>query len=146
AGEGLRRHPTAAATPAQNQPALDGLRVLVVDDEADSNEAVRALLSSCGAEVRPAASVAQALEILGDWTPHLLVSDIGMPGEDGYALIAKVRGLEAGRERTPAIALTAHAGVEDRVRVLSAGFQMHVPKPVEPAELLAAVANVGRRA
>ncbi len=143
--EGQRRHPTAATTLPEQQPALDGLRVLVVDDEADSNEAVRALLSSCGAEVRPATSVAQALEILGEWTPHLLVSDIGMPGEDGYALIAKVRALEDGGKRIPAIALTAHASVEDRVRVLSAGFQMHVPKPVEPAELLAAVASVRHR-
>jgi signal transduction histidine kinase/ActR/RegA family two-component response regulator len=145
AGEGQRRHPTAATTFREHQPALDGLRVLVVDDEADSNEAVRALLSSCGAEVRPATSVAQALEILGEWTPHLLVSDIGMPGEDGYALIAKVRALEDGSKRIPAIALTAHASVEDRVRVLSAGFQMHVPKPVEPAELLAAVASIRHR-
>jgi signal transduction histidine kinase/ActR/RegA family two-component response regulator len=145
AGEGQRRHPTAATTSPENQPALDGLRVLVVDDEADSNEALRALLSSCGAEVRPATSVAQALEILGDWTPHLLVSDIGMPGEDGYALIARVRALEDGSKRIPAIALTAHASVEDRVRLLSAGFQMHVPKPVEPAELLAVVATVRDR-
>ncbi len=146
AGEAQRRHPTAATTSPEYQPALDGMRVLVVDDEADSNEAVRALLSSCGAEVRPSTSVAQALDILGEWTPHLLVSDIGMPGEDGYALIAKVRALEDGRKRIPAIALTAHASVEDRVRVLSAGFQMHVSKPVEPAELLAAVANVRHRA
>jgi signal transduction histidine kinase/ActR/RegA family two-component response regulator len=145
AGEVQRGHPTAATIPPQDQPVLDGLRVLVVDDEADSNEAIRVLLSSCGAEVRPATSAAQALEILGQWTPHLLVSDIGMPREDGCALIAKVRALEDGRKHIHAIALTAHASVEDRVRVLSAGFQMHLPKPVEPAELLAAVASVRHR-
>jgi CheY-like chemotaxis protein len=104
---------------------------------------VRSLLSSCGAEVRVAASTAQALEIFDRWRPSVLISDIGMPGEDGYVLIRKLRERAAGRGGdTPAIALTAYARVEDRVKILTGGFQMHVTKPVDPAELAAAVASV----
>jgi signal transduction histidine kinase/ActR/RegA family two-component response regulator len=145
--EPARRHPVAggdgAAPPAIAR--LDGLRFLVVDDEPDSNDMVRTLLASCGAEVRVAASTGQALEILDRWRPDVLVSDIGMPGEDGYVLIERVR------ERpphlggdTPAVALTAYARVEDRVRILQAGFQMHVTKPVDPAELVTVVWTVSR--
>jgi CheY-like chemotaxis protein len=143
-----RRHPKAPdGTPRSALPRLDGVAVLVVDDEPDSNEMVRTLLSSCGAEVRVAASSAQALEIFDRWRPSVLVSDIGMPGEDGYVLIRKLRERTAARGGdTPAIALTAYARVEDRVKVLTAGFQMHVIKPVDPAELAAAVASVAAAA
>jgi PAS domain S-box-containing protein len=141
AGEALRRHPTEVPFVPGDFPMLDGLRVLVVDDEPDSNEAVRMLFSSRGAEVRVAASAAQALDILGRWKPEILVSDVGMPDEDGYSLIAKVRARQDGSSQIPAIALTAYASTDDRVRLLSAGFTMHVPKPVEPAELLAVVAR-----
>jgi CheY-like chemotaxis protein/anti-sigma regulatory factor (Ser/Thr protein kinase) len=141
-----RRHPAAAdSMPAGSFPRLDGISVLVVDDEPDSNDMVRTLLSACGAEVRVAASARQALEILDRWRPDLLLSDIGMPGEDGYALIHHVR--QRPRERggeIPAVALTAYARVDDRVRILTAGFQMHVTKPVDPVELAAVVASVGR--
>jgi signal transduction histidine kinase/ActR/RegA family two-component response regulator len=141
-----RRHPIAAdAPPSAVLAQLDGIRVLVVDDEPDANEMVQTLLASCGADVRVAASTRQALEILDRWRPDLVVSDIGMPEEDGYALIRQVR--ERPPERggdVPAVALTAYARVEDRVNILTAGFQMHVMKPVDPAELAAVVASVAR--
>ena len=145
AGESLRRHPTEFPQTTAAYPSLNGLRILAVDDEVDSNEAVRALLTSCGAEVRLAGSAAQAVEILDAWRPDVLLSDIGMPGEDGYAFIARVRAREDSGRHVPAVALTAHASVDDRVRLLAAGFQMHVPKPVEAAELLAVVVNVANR-
>ena len=147
AGEVEGRHPKGGA-PANGHdtPALDGLRVLVVDDEPDSNDVVSTLLSSCGAEVRIAGSVAQALEVLAQWRTDVLVTDIGMPGEDGYGLLMKVRGQQGESARLPAVALTAYASRDDRIRLLSAGFQAHVPKPVDPEELVTVVANLGRTA
>jgi signal transduction histidine kinase/CheY-like chemotaxis protein len=141
-----RRHPTAAdAAPRLTLPELHGLKVLVVDDEPDANEMVQTLLTSCGAEVRVAASTRQALDILDRWRPDVLVSDIGMPDEDGYVLIREVRQRPRSRGGdVPAVALTAYARVEDRVKILNAGFQMHVSKPVEPTELVAVVASITR--
>jgi PAS domain S-box-containing protein len=125
---------------------LHGLRILVVDDEADTRELLHTLLGNCQAHVRTAASSAEGLRILQEEEVDLLISDIGMPGEDGYTLIRKVRALASGSaSRVPAVALTAYAGVEDRTRVLLAGFQSHVPKPVEPMELLAVLASLARR-
>jgi signal transduction histidine kinase len=127
-------------------PRLDGLHVLVVDDERDARELLTMVLTQSGAEVTAVATVADALEKLQRSKPDLLVSDIEMPDEDGYALISKVRSLEkTGGGRLPAIALTAHARFSDRMRALSAGYQMHVPKPVEPAELLIVIANLSNR-
>src|SRR5262249_30672734 len=117
----------------------------VVDDDPDSNEAVRALLADCGAEVGIAASAEQARTLLPRLKPDLLVSDIGMPGEDGLTLIQSLR-TEYGEERLPAVALTAYATVEDRVRVLGAGFQAHVVKPVDPRELVAVLAGLAHAA
>jgi signal transduction histidine kinase/CheY-like chemotaxis protein len=124
-------------------PSLEGVRVLVVDDEPDSNDAVRAILSTCGAEVQVAGSGAQALGILDRWRADVLVSDIDMPEMDGYTLIRELRGRppEHGG-RIPAVALTAYARVEDRVKVLRSGYQMHVPKPADPAELATVVARL----
>jgi len=119
--------------------------VLVVDDEPDSNEVVGTLLSSCGAEVRVAASAAQAREEFARWEADLLVSDVGMPGEDGYAFIAKLRAQEGKSAQVPALALTAYASREDRIRLLAAGFQAHVAKPIDPAELVTLVATLARR-
>lgn len=136
-----RVHPTAAtsATPASDA-ALGGLRVLAVDDDVDTLDTLGALLEQHGAEVRTAPSVGAAMEVLDHWTPNLVISDIGMPGEDGYVLIRKLRSRPPERGGTiPALALTAYARVEDRLKVLSAGFQMHIPKPIEPAELIAVV-------
>lgn len=127
---------------------LNGLLALVVDDEQDARELVAAILRQYGAEVIIAATAAAALRIIREAPrlPDLLISDIGMPEEDGYSLIRKVRALPADQGgQIPAIALTAYGRIEDRIRVLSAGFQRHVPKPVEPAELALSAAHlIGR--
>jgi PAS domain S-box-containing protein len=125
--------------------ALDGVRVLVVDDEPDTREILSIILGQCAAEVETAESAEAALRALDTRTFDVLISDIGMPGADGLSLIRSVRAGADGNARVPAVALTAYARVEDRARVLSAGFQAHVGKPVEPAELVAVVAGlVGR--
>jgi signal transduction histidine kinase/ActR/RegA family two-component response regulator len=141
-------HPaTSGPVPFTPSPVLHGARLLVVDDEPDTLETLRTVLALCGAEVQTAASAAAALAVLESFDPTVLISDIGMPGEDGYAFIRRVRALPAERGgAVPALALTAYARVEDRVRVLDAGFQMHAPKPIEPAELVALVVSLtGRR-
>ncbi|HVG28406.1 MAG TPA: hybrid sensor histidine kinase/response regulator [Pyrinomonadaceae bacterium] len=126
--------------------SLTGVRVLVVDDEPDARELFARTLSECGAEALTAGSAAEALAAIESERPDVLLADIGMPGEDGYALIGKVRGLPPERGgRTPAAALTAYAHAEDRVRALRAGFQLHLPKPVTSAELVAAIANLAAR-
>jgi PAS domain S-box-containing protein len=125
---------------------LHGVRVLAVDDEADARDLVKRILARCGATVDTAGSVAEALEALRTSTPDVLVTDIGMPGEDGYALIRKVRQLTpAEGGNVPAIALTAFARSEDRRRAILGGFQMHMAKPVEAAELIAMVTNLAKR-
>jgi CheY-like chemotaxis protein len=118
--------------------------VLLVDDDADGRELIEEMLDQGGAETRTARSAAEALAILDGWRPDALISDIGMPGEDGYALIEKLRARESARgERPlPAIALTAYVRVEDRLRALSSGYQAHVSKPVEMAELLTVIASL----
>jgi PAS domain S-box-containing protein len=127
-------------------PSLNDLRVLVVDDEPDARELVAAVLTGRGAAVVSVGSAGEALEEMEKQPFDVLVSDIGMPKMDGYALIEKVRRLPAERGgRIPAAALTAYAGVEDRMRVLSAGYQMHIPKPVEPAELATVVGSIALR-
>jgi signal transduction histidine kinase/ActR/RegA family two-component response regulator len=139
-----RRHPAAPEQMPEGEFAsLDGVRILVVDDEPDSNDMMQTLLASRGAEVRVAASARQALDILNRWRPEVLVSDIGMPDEDGYSLIQQVRA-RASDGDLAAVALTAYARVEDRVRILNAGFQMHVAKPVDPTELVAVIASVAQ--
>jgi PAS domain S-box-containing protein len=126
-------------------PELAGIKVLAVDDDADSRSLLAAILAQCGAEVQTCESAAQALKSLAEFHPDVLVSDIGMPGEDGYSLIRKVRSSENSYRRVPAVALTAFARAEDRMRALSAGFNMHVPKPVEPAELTTVIASLVKR-
>jgi signal transduction histidine kinase/ActR/RegA family two-component response regulator len=130
-------------------PTLEGLQILVVDDEADALELLSTILQNNGAEVIAVASVKQALTILEtatDRSPDVLVSDIGMPDEDGYSLIRKLRQLEAQRGgKLPAIALTAYAASDDRRQALLAGFQMHLTKPVDAAELVAVVASLTGR-
>jgi CheY-like chemotaxis protein len=122
------------------------LRVLVVDDEADTRDLLAAVLDSCGAQVIQAATAAEAFEQIERARPDVLVTDIGMPGEDGYSLLARIRELPAERGGgIPAAALTAYARAEDSARALRSGFQMHVAKPVEPAKLLAVVANLAGR-
>lgn len=125
---------------------LRGLRVLVVDDELDTLEIVSLLLRRYGAVVRTSLSSGDALEVFNQWKPNVLISDLGMPEEDGFTFISKVRSLppEAGG-RTPALALTAYVREEDRLRTLAAGYEMHVKKPVEPYSLAEAVARLGKR-
>jgi CheY-like chemotaxis protein len=126
-----------------NSLQLAGLRLLVVDDEGDARQLVSTVLEGCGAIVTTAASVQAALQVLQQSQPDLLISDIGMPGEDGYALIRWIRLTESGNgKHLPAIALTAYARPEDRTAALLAGFQAFLPKPVEPGELIAAVAGL----
>jgi CheY-like chemotaxis protein/nitrogen-specific signal transduction histidine kinase len=127
-------------------PALQGLHVLVVDDDEDARHLIKTVLEQCEAQVTVVASAAAALRALQDSRPDVLVSDLGMPEEDGYSLISKVRSLPPEQGGSiPAAALTAYARVEDRMRVLRSGFQIHLPKPVEPAELVAVVANLASR-
>jgi CheY-like chemotaxis protein len=123
---------------------LAGVRVLVVDDEPDARQLVRRVLTECGAEVTVAQSAAEAVGLVEALRPDILVSDVGMPGQDGYDLIRQVRSRVAAKA-LPAVALTAFARSEDRRRALLAGFQTHVAKPVEPAELIAAVASLVER-
>jgi PAS domain S-box-containing protein len=125
--------------------ALDRVRVMIVDDEAETRELLKIMLASHGAEVTVCASGVEALKQIGDWNPQLLVSDIGMPELDGYAFIRKVRALDSEARDIPAIALTAYARAEDRMRALAAGFQMHVPKPVEASELVMVIASLVKR-
>ena len=123
--------------------SLTNVKVLVVDDEAGAREIVTAILVQAQAEVRTAESADQALAVMEEWTPDVLVADIGMPGVDGYELIRRVRarGPRNGRN-IPAAALTAFARTQDRLRVLSAGYQTHIPKPVQPAELVTVVVSL----
>jgi signal transduction histidine kinase len=135
--------PAAAGRPSGGGPALGGLRVLVVDDEPDVCELLAVILKTSGAEVTAVTSAGEAFEALRRERPHVLVCDLGMPGEDGFSLIRRVRSLpprEGGE--TPAAALTAYTRDEDRARALGAGFHVHVPKPVDPDELTAALANL----
>jgi signal transduction histidine kinase/ActR/RegA family two-component response regulator len=123
--------------------SLVGVRVLVVDDEHDTRRLISTVIAQSGAEVTACASAGEALEKIKTWRPHILMSDIGMPGEDGYALIQKVRALPPERGgRTPAAALTAYARDEDRGRALAAGYQVHIAKPFNPRDLLAAVSDL----
>ena len=142
-----RQHPRLAATaPLTCEADLTGIEVLIVDDEPDARTMIARLLKDRGASVSAASSAPEALRVVQDRWPHVLISDIGMPGEDGYSLIKRVRSLgDRGRE-LPAIALTAYARAEDRMRSIMAGFQMHMAKPVEPAELIAMVASLTARA
>ncbi len=125
---------------------LDGVRVLVVDDDKDAVKLSEAILARAGAEVRTCLRAEEALDALKQWQPDVLVSDIEMPGEDGYSLIRKVRALAADEGGdTPAVALTAYGRMQDRHRAIAAGYDMHVPKPVDPGELTAIIAGISDR-
>jgi CheY-like chemotaxis protein len=122
-------------------PALRHLKLLLVDDEADARDLLQIVFAQCQADVRTAGSAAEALALMDTFAPDVLVSDLGMPHMDGYQLIIEVRKRSPERGgRIPAVALTAFTRVEDRTRALVSGFQVHVPKPVEPGELLMVVA------
>ena len=129
------------------------MRVLLIDDQREARESLAALLGQTGAQVATAASCQEALARLAlddqDGEPEVIVCDIAMPGEDGYATLGRVRAWEArhpagAARRRPAIALSAFTQRDDRIRALSAGFQMHLTKPVAPAEIIAVIASVAR--
>jgi PAS domain S-box-containing protein len=150
-GKDERVHPTAREDGGPSlvfdcPEELKGLQILVVDDDEDARRLIKTVLEQCGAVVVTAAGAKEGLEKLQRVRPNVLISDLGMPEEDGYSLIQQVRALspENGGQ-TPAAALTAYARVEDRMRVLRSGFQIHLPKPIEPAELVAVVANLADR-
>jgi CheY-like chemotaxis protein len=122
---------------------LRHLRVLIVDDEPDAREVLMLALSQTGAAVRAAATVSEALEVFDEWKPSVLVSDIGMPSEDGYDLIRRIRARDVERGgRIPALALTGYASTDDAARALAAGYQTHLAKPVAPNDLVNAVATL----
>src|SRR5262249_26854124 len=138
------RHPSKKTESPLNI-SLIGIRVLVVEDETETRQMLTTLLTTSKAEVRSVASVEQALAEMQRWTPHVLLSDIGMPGATGYDLIRSVR--SAARKdlgKIPAIALTAYAKKEDRQRAISEGFNTHVTKPIEPAELINLIYNLSQ--
>jgi CheY-like chemotaxis protein len=123
---------------------LGGVRVLVVDDDRDATELVALMLERRGADVLTAGSVDQALDALVSAAPQVIVSDLGMPGQDGFALIERVRQLAAPLGRVPAIALSAYARSEDAKRAVAAGYDMHLPKPADAAVLTAAIASLAK--
>ena len=145
-----RQHPRRSASlPAIEEIApvdLTGLKVLVVDDEPDARSLIQRLLQDRHASVVTAGSADEAVQMLLRGTPDVLVSDIGMPGEDGYMLIRRIRAMTGSYALIPAIALTAYARIEDRMKAIHAGFQLHLSKPVEPIELVAMVHSLARRA
>jgi CheY-like chemotaxis protein len=147
AAPGQGAGPLGAEQPGKGEDRLEaGLTVLLVDDEEDAREALRRILQQNGMLVTTAASAREAYELVERLQPDILLSDIAMPGEDGLSLIRRVRMLPLdGGGQVPAIALSAYAGAEDRRKALVAGFQRHIPKPVDPAHLLAAIAAMTRR-
>jgi CheY-like chemotaxis protein len=150
-------HPAAAAAEPRIHPrtevrvtkidnrALLDVHVLAVDDDADALTLVREILETAGAQVLTAASAAAALAVLEEQSPDVLISDLGMTGMDGFELIQRVRKLTNKVKDIPAAALTAYARSEDRARALQTGFEMHLAKPIDPSELIAAVASLARR-
>ena len=140
----LRHRPSRSVSEqADARPVnLEGVRVLVVDDEPDTRSLIERLLQDCEATVTTASSASEALEHVMRDAPDILLSDIGMPKEDGYSLMRRVRGLSSRGSQIPAIALTAYARAEDRAKALQAGYQLHLSKPVEPGKLIAMVASL----
>ena len=144
-----RRHPRTAIRESRPFPdiSLANAHVLVVDDELDSRDLVKRLLAMAGARVSLACSAPEAMERIVAERPDVLVCDVGMPGEDGYSLIRRLRTLEAEQQESalPALALSAYARSEDRTKAIRSGFQNHLAKPVDPAELMAVVSSLARR-
>ncbi|HTG85858.1 MAG TPA: response regulator, partial [Pyrinomonadaceae bacterium] len=126
--------------------SLDGLRVLLVDDEPEAREIISTVIGRTGAEVKACISASEALVKVTEWRPDVILSDIAMPEEDGYSFIGKVRSLprEKGGE-TPAAALSAYARDEDRMQALAAGYQMHIAKPIGASQLVTMVAKLAGR-
>jgi PAS domain S-box-containing protein len=149
AADEARAHPkvdTDVALHFQPSLILEGVRVLIVDDEPESLFLLSTVLTQSGAYIKTAASAVEGFKEVKEWRPDVIVSDIGMPGEDGYAFIKRVKNwTHENGLRIPAVALTAYARAEDRMRALASGYQLHIPKPVEPAELITVVESVIER-
>jgi CheY-like chemotaxis protein len=146
-GDSERVHPGARAG-VQHIPLgeLDGVHVLAVDDDPDAVRLVAELLEAAGARVTTAASADEALRLMDTEPPEVLVTDLGMPQVDGFQLLDRIRAHHNPRvRRVPAAALTAYARSEDRVKALRAGFQIHLAKPIDPTEMITAVASLARR-
>ena len=147
--DGPRREPARSKSEQLDSyvpPAsLEGIRVLVVDDEPDARSLIERLLKECEATVTTAGSASEAFDQIERNAPDVLLSDIGMPKEDGYSLIRRIRQLSGQASQIPAIALTAYARAEDRAKALQAGYQVHLAKPVEPVKLIAMVASLVRQ-
>jgi CheY-like chemotaxis protein len=146
---GARLHPASSGwLPDYDIQKVDlkGLKILVVDDELDASSLIQRLLQDCNANVMTASSVDEALQLLSRASVDLLVSDIGMSVKDGFELMRCIRSLNDHNAVIPAIALTAYARIEDRVKAIQAGFQVHLAKPVGPIELIAVVESLARSA
>jgi signal transduction histidine kinase len=144
AGASLSSRIDEASWPG-SMPSLDGVDVLIVDDDEDGREIAATILERCGAEARVAGSASEAIEIIAKDPPDVLLTDLEMPGEDGYTLLRQIRELPSERSaRMPAAAFTAYASGQDRLKALSAGFQLHLAKPAQPVELALAVARLAQ--
>jgi len=143
----LRRQPNGASdkNPELYPDLLKGLRILSVDDQQDTRELITIALARYGAEVKASDSASTALQLIKDWKPHVVVSDIGLPGMDGYDFMRQLREFEADGERIPAIAVTGYAGAIDESKALDAGYEVHLSKPIELNKLVAVIAKVSRR-
>ena len=143
----MRRQQNSAGDKNAELPPdlLKGLRILSVDDQQDTRELITLVLARYGAEVKASDSAATALQLIKDWKPHVVVSDIGLPGTDGYDFMRQLRELEADGERIPAIAVTGYAGAIDESKALDAGYEVHLSKPIELNKLVSVIAKVSRR-
>jgi CheY-like chemotaxis protein len=147
APEGPREQPRTDRHPAVTEaaPRLDGLSILAVDDDPDSLSLLRAVLESAGATVTAVSSGTAALGALETRRPDVLLADVGMPGMDGFQLVRAVRRMAEPLRSTPAAALTAYARAQDRISSFASGFDMHLVKPIDPVELVFAVASLAQR-
>ena len=125
---------------------MRGLKVLTVDDQQDTRELIALALGRYGAEVRASDSASHALEMIKDWKPHVVVSDIGLPEMDGYDFLRRLREIEGDGERIPAIAVTGYAGALDESKALNAGYAIHLSKPIDLNALATAIAKLSRKA
>ncbi len=143
----LRQQPNGTGDKTEFYPGLlKGVRVLSVDDQQDTRELITLALARYGAEVKASDSASTALQLVKDWKPHVVVSDIGLPGMDGYDFVRQLRELETDGERIPAIAVTGYAGAVDESKALDAGYEVHLSKPIELNKLVSVIAKVSRRA
>jgi CheY-like chemotaxis protein len=143
--EGEQASPDLSYSSANAPAGLDGHRVLIVDDEKDARDMLQIMLTQLGAEIKASQSAQEALLLLEQWHPDVLVSDIGMPEEDGYFLIERVRALDSARGgEIPAIALTGYASSAERQKLLSFGYQIHLSKPVDIEQLVNAIVRLAK--